>query len=155
MFTTHHNPLPKSKAGCEHPLLPLGYAAWLSQRSWQWSLGWKDSSRRTIVLFFGCRERCKRTQIIFYSCLQWLNSAGPLLQNCQWLAWKEIQKNWSIELLLNWDNSLIYNPSNLPPISVRIVNSLWVCQDTFFPVCLLKAGFVMGADSWSLSFSIL
>lgn len=123
----------KNKAGCEPPLLPLGYAVWLSQWSWQWSLRLKGNpSRRTIVLFFGSRKRSKRTQLIPYSCLQWLNSAGPVHRHFQWLAWKGIQKSGSIELLLNEDNSLIYNLSHLPPISVSNINSLQICQDTFF-----------------------
>lgn len=132
MFRTLHSPSPKNKARCELALLPLGYAVWLSQWSWQWSLRLKGNpSRRTIVLFFGSRKRCKRTQLIPYPSLQWLNSAGPVHRHFQWLAWKGIQKSGSTELLFNRDNSLIYNLSNLPPISVSIINSLQICRDTF------------------------
>lgn len=87
-------PLPKNKAGCETPLLPLGYAVWLSQTvKLAVILRLKGNPlRRTIVLFFGSRKRCKGTQLMPYSRFQWLSSAGPLHQDFQWLAWKGIQK---------------------------------------------------------------
>lgn len=131
MLCDASHPIPQEQSWMWSPWLPLGYAVWLSQWSWQWSLRLKGNpSRRTIVLFFGSRKRCKRTQLIPSSCLQWLNSAVPVHEHFQWLAWKGIQKNGSTELLLSRDNLLIYNLSNLPPISVSIMNSLQICQGT-------------------------
>lgn len=132
MFRSYHNPLPQEQSWMWNPLTSTWICSLTCSMKLAAILGLKGNpSRRTIVLFFGSRKRCKRTQLIPYSRLQWLNSAGPLHQDFQWLAWKGIQKNGSTELLLNWDNSLIYNLSNLLPVSVSIIISLQICQDTF------------------------
>lgn len=92
---------------------------------------------RTIVLFFGSRKRCKRTQLIPYPCLQWLNSARLAHQHFQWLAWKKNTENGSTDLLLHRGNSLIHNLSELPPISVTIVNPWQIFYDTFYTFWLI------------------
>lgn len=155
MFRSYHNPLPQEQSWMWNRLTSTWICSLTFSMKLAAILGLKGNpSRRTIVLFFGSRKRCKRTQLIPYSRLQWLNSAEPLHQDFQWLARKGIQKNGSTELLLKWDNSLIYNLSNLPPVSVSIIISLQICQDTFH-LFVFKDCFVhMSSQSLSLSITI-
>lgn len=143
IFRTYHNPLPQEQSWMWNPLT----STWLCSLTFSVKLAVilrlkGNPLRRTIVLFFGSRKRCKGTQLMPYSRFQWLSSAGPLHQDFQWLAWKGIQKMDLQNCSSTGTTHLsIYNLSNLLPISVSIINSLWICQDIFFSVCFLRDWF--------------
>lgn len=128
MLRPHHNPHQEQNWMWTPFSFPLGYAVWLSQ--WIWQRSWRLSEKQDNSAFVWQQEKMQENTINSLLLLQWPNSARPAYQRFQWLAWKREYRKWAYRFAS--PQRLIHNLSDLPPISVTIVNSLKILHVTFY-----------------------